>query len=325
MIHQEWPQDGTSCYTKAVKNTSPVSIIIPTLNEEDYIGNLLASLIAQSYQNFEVIIVDGKSKDNTIKTCERFKTLLPSLTIISSNNKSVSLQRNLGAQKAKFEQLLFLDADIILPANFLSIALEEIKKEKAGIATCYSWPLSSKILDYTLYLIQNVGTDIARHILPAIFGWTIFTSKKLHTKIKGFNAKMHFAEDQDYVQKAVKNKAKFLILKNTSPYVSIRRFDYESRFSMMKKGILYGILAGAYGKEEAQKFITHECGDYEKIKQGIKLSAKKAGLSRNAVSELHDFFNPIVKYPLQGSRLVFNSAKSVVVHINKTIDKILET
>lgn len=307
-----------------MKNLPPISIIIPTLKEEDYIGNLLASLIAQTHQNFEVIIVDGDSKDNTIKVCERFKTILPMLSIIKSPKKGVSFQRNLGEKYAINERLLFLDADIILPSNFLWLSLSEIEKEKSTLATSYSWPLSSKLLDYALYLTQNVGADIAKHILPAIFGWTIFSTKKLHKKIHGFNIKLHFGEDQDYAQKAVKSKAKFTILKNTSPYVSIRRFDYEGRFNMIKKGVLYGILAAAYGKEEAQNFIKHESGDFEKIKQGIKLSAKKAGFSKKTVSELHEIFDPLVKYPILGSRVVFNGAKSVVGRLNRTLLKILE-
>lgn len=84
---------------------------------------------------------------------------------------------------------------------------------------------------------------------------------------------------------------------------------------MIKKGILYGILAAAYGKEEAQKFITHESGDFEKIKEGIKLSAQKAGLSKNAINEVYDIFNPIVKYPIAGSRVVIKRARSILQKI----------
>lgn len=301
-------------YTIVMKIPQPVSIIIPTLNEEDYIGNLLASLVAQSDQNFEVIIVDGSSKDKTRQACQRFSSIIPSLKIVTCP-RGVSRQRNYGEKLAQYERLLFLDADIVLPSTFLKDALIEIENEKASLATCYSWPLSSKMLDYTLYLTQNLGTEISKHIIPAVFGWTIFSTKKLHHKIHGFNQKMHFAEDQDYAQKAVRSKAKFIVLKNTSPYVSIRRLDYEGRFNMIKKGILYGILAAAYGKEEAQKFITHECGDFEKIKQGIRLTAKKAGFSQSVITELQDIFNPIVKYPLAGSRVVINGAKTVLQKI----------
>lgn len=307
-----------------MKKPISVSIIIPTLNEEEYIGNLLASIVAQTHQSFEVIIVDGQSKDNTIKVCERFKSILPCLSIIKSPLRNTSFQRNYGEKHAVNERILFLDADIILPSNFLDLSLSEIRKAKAEIATCYSWPLSSKLLDYTMYLAQNVGADIAKHIIPAIFGWTIFSTKKLHKKIGGFNEKMHFGEDHDYAQKAVKKKAKFIILKNTSPYVSVRRLDYEGRFNMFKKGVLYGILALAYGKEEAQRFIQHESGDFEKIKQGIKLSAKKAGLTKGTVTELHEIFDPLIKYPLQGSRHVINGAKIVAGKVNIALEKILE-
>ena len=49
------------------------SIIIPTLNEQNYIGNLLNDLTLQTYKDFEVIIVDGKSKDDTKKIVDKFR------------------------------------------------------------------------------------------------------------------------------------------------------------------------------------------------------------------------------------------------------------
>src|SRR6266480_923896 len=86
------------------------SIIIPTLNEEHYLPKLLTDLQKQTQQNFEVIVVDGKSEDNTKEQAISFAKKLP-LKFIETPTRNVSHQRNLGAKHALGAYLFFLDAD----------------------------------------------------------------------------------------------------------------------------------------------------------------------------------------------------------------------
>ena len=76
------------------------SVIIPTLNEELYIPNLLTDLTHQKVFNFEVIVVDGKSSDKTKLIVGLFKNKLP-LTFLESSKSNVSLQRNMGAKLSR--------------------------------------------------------------------------------------------------------------------------------------------------------------------------------------------------------------------------------
>ena len=94
------------------------SIIIPTLNEEKYLPLLLKDLSNQTFQEFEVIVVDGKSEDQTVNKAQTFTKLVKRLTIITSV-RNVSTQRNAGAKIAIGKQLLFNDADNRLPKLFL--------------------------------------------------------------------------------------------------------------------------------------------------------------------------------------------------------------
>ncbi|KKT87511.1 MAG: Cell wall biogenesis glycosyltransferase, partial [Candidatus Collierbacteria bacterium GW2011_GWD2_45_10] len=87
------------------------SVIIPALNEEKYLPLLLADLAKQTTRDFEVIIIDGNSKDKTVAKAKLFKNKLPLLTILSSPVRNVSVQRNQGATKATGRYLLFNDAD----------------------------------------------------------------------------------------------------------------------------------------------------------------------------------------------------------------------
>ena len=90
------------------------SVVIPALNEEKFLPNLLASLASQTDRNFEVIVVDGASKDKTVAVAERYKNKLPSLQVIVGAKARLPLQRNIGANAAHGEWYVFVDADTVL-------------------------------------------------------------------------------------------------------------------------------------------------------------------------------------------------------------------
>ena len=85
------------------------SIVIITLNEERNIANLLDDLCRQSHKDFEVIVVDSASTDTTVETAQKFADRLDLKTIVM-DGRGTSLGRNTGAENARYERLLFLDA-----------------------------------------------------------------------------------------------------------------------------------------------------------------------------------------------------------------------
>jgi len=94
------------------------SICIPTLNEEKYIGGILKCLEKQTFKDFEVIVVDGKSSDNTKREVMKFSDKLP-LTFLESPKRGVSFQRNYAAKSAKGKYIIFFDADVMIEDDFL--------------------------------------------------------------------------------------------------------------------------------------------------------------------------------------------------------------
>ena len=93
-----------------------LSIIIPLYNKASTIESTLESAFAQTYSNFEVIVVDDGSTDDSVKRLEPFKN---KITFISQNQKGPSAARNLGAKYAKYSVLAFLDADDYIAENFV--------------------------------------------------------------------------------------------------------------------------------------------------------------------------------------------------------------
>ncbi len=110
-----------------------VSIIIPAFNEEKTIVDCLESLSKQTYSSFEVIVVDDGSADKTFKVLSKFQ--IPNskfqINIISQKHLGPGEARNLGAEKAKGEILVFIDADMTFDKDFIKNLVDPIIKEKS--------------------------------------------------------------------------------------------------------------------------------------------------------------------------------------------------
>jgi len=105
------------------------SVIIPVYNDEGYIGKLLDSLVKQTIKNFEVIVIDDKSEDNTVYTVKSFKNKLK-LRILFSGKHNQSYSRNLGIKAAKSDVLINLDSDTYVNTRFIEGVLKAFKNQK---------------------------------------------------------------------------------------------------------------------------------------------------------------------------------------------------
>lgn len=100
-----------------------ISVIIPTFNEEKYIKSTLQSLTNQTYQNFEIIIKDGLSTDNTIYLAKDYAD-----KIIAKRDISIGDARNQGARHAKGDILVFLDADTLPNKDALEFIAQDFDR-----------------------------------------------------------------------------------------------------------------------------------------------------------------------------------------------------
>lgn len=106
-----------------------VSVIIPMYNEECYIWRCLGSLKEQTFKDFEVILIDDGSKDDTIKIAESFKNDFQ-LTILEQKHRWPWKARNRWAKEAKWEILIFVDADMYFDKNYIKYLIQPILDRK---------------------------------------------------------------------------------------------------------------------------------------------------------------------------------------------------
>lgn len=96
------------------------SIIIPVYNAEKYIENTLRSVINQNEDNFEIVVIDDGSTDNSLNIIKRIAKSDKRIKVFSQKNQGVSCARNLGLDKTNGKYILFLDSDDELPQYTLS-------------------------------------------------------------------------------------------------------------------------------------------------------------------------------------------------------------
>jgi len=112
------------------KNNPLVSIIIPTYNSENFIEPTIKSVLVQSYQNFEIIIIDDSSTDNTIRILTRLRKEDNRINYYKiPHSGRPSIPRNFGINKAKGDLIAFLDSDDLWIKEKLKNQVEIIKKQ----------------------------------------------------------------------------------------------------------------------------------------------------------------------------------------------------
>ncbi len=230
------------------------SIIIPALNEEKYLPKLLKDYSKQTMQDFEVIIIDGKSSDKTVEKSLAMKNSLPSLTVLSSKIRNVSVQRNMGAEEAQGEYLLFNDADNSIPPYYLEGIKYNISAKPADTFTVWCNADSRASSDRAIATYLNLMIEAANQMKnPAALGAMIGCRRSIFGKTGGFNPEVGFAEDTEFVRQAHKKGYSFTVYHDPRYVYSLRRFRSKGKLKLIQK---YAILN--------LKYLTKQRVDQEK-------------------------------------------------------------
>lgn len=117
-------------------NNNLISIIIPCYNQGSFLDETLTSVLNQTYTNWECIIVNDGSPDNTKEVAQKWVEKDNRFIYFYKENGGVSSARNLGIEKAKGDFIQFLDADDLLEENKLQISIEAIHQHEVEVVCC---------------------------------------------------------------------------------------------------------------------------------------------------------------------------------------------
>lgn len=140
-----------------------ISIVIPVYNQSKLLADCLAGIKKQTYNNYEIIVVNDGSTDQIIKTMAKFKQVFGfKLSYCEQENRGASAARNKGAKLAKGEYIIFCDADVVMEPIMLDLMLRALK-DNPSASFCYSsfvwghknfklWPFDAERLKTMPYI-----------------------------------------------------------------------------------------------------------------------------------------------------------------------------
>jgi glycosyltransferase involved in cell wall biosynthesis len=118
-----------------MNKASLISVIIPTYNYAHFISEAIESVLAQTYRDFEIVVVDDGSTDDTQQVVSRF----PQLRYIYQTNKGIAAARNAGLLTSHGEYVVFLDADDRLSSNCLEVGINCLETNRALAFVSGQW------------------------------------------------------------------------------------------------------------------------------------------------------------------------------------------
>jgi len=214
-----------------------VSIIVPCYNQAQYLEEALQSVLQQSIENWECVIVNDGSNDNTEEVANKWLLRDSRFKYIKSENGGLSAARNSGIELAKGNFILPLDADDIIGETYLELALKQFelntnlkivycKAEKFGIENG-EWKLNN----FTLYNLAHENM---------IFCSALF-KRKDWKKVKGYDINMIYGwEDWEFWIAILKNGGEVKCIESVNFYYRIKTTSMtkelnEEKLNYLKK------------------------------------------------------------------------------------------
>ncbi len=277
-----------------MKKSPFFSIIIPTLNEEKNLPQLLADITQQNSKDFEVFVVDARSKDKTQDIAKNYEKKFSNFHLIVSQKRGVSRQRNLGAKNAQGKYVLFLDADDRIPPFFLEKLSTHCTEKDVDSFSTYADADTDLARDKVFINFMNTLFEAASIVKkPLVVGACIGCKRSVFSLTKGFNEQINYMEDTEFIRRVADAGYSFKFFREPTYVYSLRRFRKEGMIRFYTK------LAPISIKSLVQGKIIGEVPEYPMLGGAYfdtkeELKAKKMNRSRQRMKEWLDFMKETI-------------------------------
>lgn len=167
-------------------NNSKVSIIIPVYNAGKYLYQCLDSIVNQTYENLEIIIVDDGSTDDSSKICDKYAQNDSRIKVVHKENEGVSKARNTGIEMATGDYYYFPDSDDYIETDTIDYLIKLIQLKKC------------EVVNFEYYITYSDGREIKHQVDSNLYGF--FDTKNSHGVVMSGEP---FAWNKFFTKKAV--------------------------------------------------------------------------------------------------------------------------
>lgn len=215
-----------------------LSIIIPVYNAEMYLIECIERIRNQRFCDYEVILINDGSSDNSKVICERYEKLDCRFKLINQKNQGVSKARNEGIKKAVGDYILFIDSDDYIENDFLNTIINNLEDTQL---LCYGYNKLYKTKKVPIILNENIdrkenveyeilfGENIGGFLWNKIFKREIIINNNLN-----FSENIFYCEDLLFVVKYLQCIKKAKYINKIGYYYRMRKNSASGKFQTLK-------------------------------------------------------------------------------------------
>lgn len=289
-----------------------ISIILPVYNGEKYLENILSKILNQSFQDFELLIINDGSVDNSLKICQKFSEKDNRIVVIDQKNSGICKSRNAGIECATGKYLVFVDQDDDISLNMLKCFFESAETNNADMV------IGSKIINY-MYLFSNGSTKCKTQNY-------IYDNTTVCDKVEIFNMLTNVNNEMKLMHIWNCFYRKEIIIDNDIRFDEFFKYGHEdtmfnfeysmacNRINMISDVVYY--YYRRQGVSTSTKFNDKYYEDYAYFVMKIKNKRQIRGIEESISNNLFSFFfrfglNVYYHYLLLG-KLTFDDKKALL-------------
>ena len=206
-----------------------VSIIVPVYNVEKYLPKCLDSILAQTFKDFELLLIDDGSPDTSGAICDDYAQRDPRIRVFHQENKGVSAARNVGLDHAKGEWIAFVDADDWMESHWLGSMVENMEGTDlviSGFHLNYKGQVHEHRLENKTFSPAEYSDACAHLMKIAHMGylWSmLFSNIIIREKNLRLNERMCYQEDLDFILRYVLHTKSFRTIDACAYHYTLNR------------------------------------------------------------------------------------------------------
>lgn len=217
-----------------------ISVIVPVYNVEEYLKKCLDSLVNQTYEELEVIVVDDGSTDNSGAICDEYADKYENVMVIHTENHGLSAARNVGIENSNGEYIAFVDSDDWVDTNTFEVAIKMLLDNNADVSIFSLLPEYDTETEQT---IDNYDVNICNQkelfnlVLDSDFVCGYAWNKLYKRELMGdqrFDETLLSCEDLDFC-------SKYAVKCNSAVYTKAKFYHYRQRNDSMTGEYKYNV------------------------------------------------------------------------------------
>lgn len=286
-----------------------ISAIIPVYNAEKYMDKCIESVIGQTYDDFEVLLIDDGSTDSSPAKCDEWAEKYDNIQVVHQPNAGVGAARQRGIENASGEFIAFIDADDYIDEKYLETLYKDIVDNNADIACCdcvelingtergvYHTCIYNKIISNPEDVLESILEEKKLDLINNFYGtvWAKLIRKTLLEDLRFMD--IQYGEDTAYMLELFK-KSPVTVLDTYPGYYYIRNDDSATMYEKSPRKRAVVKLQHIYIHEKEMELALLATQDMQKK------------INELFASEVYSLLSIVVK---SGDRELYNKNKEFI-------------